>query len=480
MRLCVLPLIILTSVCAALGAPPAPGNAVQSSFASAESMMQAGRMADAAQGLERIVRSRPDFSEAYFALGVCYAQLGKPAEATAALRSYLKRKPESADGHAILGNLLFHDGRIAEALPELERAVHLNPAQSDVVKLLARVYNLEGNAAKAVALMRPLVASPAADDESRTILARALLSTGDAPSAVRLLDGVLAANPHSPLQTYILAVMAARDAHDLPGALEICERGQAAYPNSEQLEGLAVSLPEQALITRTSERIEQIKKHPDDVAELVAVGRIMTSADRGKRSVALDLACALLARAVHLEPDNAGAWYHYGRCLTAQAKPEDADAAFRKALAVVHDDELRVLILGRIGFTETRLNHFDDAEAAFRSSLELNRKLDRHISESALLYYRFLDLRDRDADSRALLAEILRWEPLFAPALLERAKHSVSEGQPEKATDDVLFVVRNTEDPETLRSAHYLLVRIYRMTGNAEQAEVHAEWIKSH
>ena len=34
--------------------------------------------------------------------------------------------------------------------------------------------------------------------------------------------------------------------------------------------------------------------------------------------------------------------------------------------------------------------------------------------------------------------------------------------------------------PETLRAAHFLLVKIYRMTGNEKQAEVHADWIKSH
>jgi hypothetical protein len=33
---------------------------------------------------------------------------------------------------------------------------------------------------------------------------------------------------------------------------------------------------------------------------------------------------------------------------------------------------------------------------------------------------------------------------------------------------------------ELLRAAHFLLVKIYRMTGNEKQAEVHADWIKSH
>jgi Tfp pilus assembly protein PilF len=161
-------------------------------------------------------------------------------------------------------------------------------------------------------------------------------------------------------------------------------------------------------------------------------------------------------------------------------KPEEAAAAFSKALSVVHDDELRVLILGQIGFTETHFSHFDAADEAFRKSLELNRKLDHHIPESALLYYKFLVLRERDAEWHALLDEILRWEPLYAPAMLERAKNYLAGEQPEKALEAALLVTRNTEDPETLRSAHFLLVKIYRMTGNDKQAEVHANWIKSH
>ena len=480
MRPIVLLMLISACVCAAQSTEATSRIDINRDFAAAEEMLQAGKVADAAQAFEHITTLRPDFAEAYFALGVSYAQLGKPEEAVAALRSYLERKPESSDGHAILGILLFHDGRIADARPELEQAVRLDRSQFEAAKALGRVYYLEGDAAKTLALLRPLVASRADDDETRTILASALLSSGDAASAARLLDEILTANPHSPLQTYILAARAARDIHDLPKAFEICERGTKVYPNSERLETLSASLPEAALIERTSQRIEQIKSNLKDAEEMIAVGRIIIAADKGKRSSALVLGNALLARAVQLEPENATAWYQYGRCLAAQVKPEEAAAAFRKALSVVHDDELRVLILGQIGFTETHFSHFDAADEAFRNALELNRKLDHHIPESALLYYKFLVLRERDAEWHALLDEILRWEPLYAPAMLERAKNYLSGEQPKKAMEVALLVTRNTEDPETLRAAHFLLVKIYRMTGNDKQAQIHADWIKSH
>jgi len=64
--------------------------------------------------------------------------------------------------------------------------------------------------------------------------------------------------------------------------------------------------------------------------------------------------------------------------------------------------------------------------------------------------------------------------------MLERAKNYLSGEQPIKAMEVALLITRNTEDPETLRSAHFLLVKIYRMTGNDKQAQIHADWIKSH
>ena len=70
MRLCVLPLLILMLAGAARSASPASTNDVERSFAAAESLMQDGKMAEAAQALERIVRAHPDFAEEYFALGV--------------------------------------------------------------------------------------------------------------------------------------------------------------------------------------------------------------------------------------------------------------------------------------------------------------------------------------------------------------------------------------------------------------------------
>jgi tetratricopeptide (TPR) repeat protein len=481
MRVCLLLMFICAAVCAQQDAPSSSGNDLDRRFALAESSMKAGRSAEAAEELEKIVRLQPSFAKAYFDLGVCYTRLGKLGEAIAALQSCVKLEPKFPVGYALLGMLLLDVGRITEARPVLEHALRLDSSQTEAAKGLGCIYNLEGDNAKAIALLRPLAESGAADDESRTILARAFLGIGDSASAVKILEAVLAANPRSPLQTYVLAAMAARDAHDFPKAFEICERAMAVYPNSEQLETLAVSFPPEALRARTAQRLGEIEKNPNNAPALIAVGRMMVAEDKGERGRDLDLGCELLSRATTLDPKNAAAWFHYGRCFKAQiGKADEAEAAFNKALSFVHDDELRVLILEQVGSMESHFNRVDTADEAFRKSLELNRKLDRHIPESAYHYYRFLAQRGRDAEGRPLLDEILRWDPLFAPALLERAKSFLSNGEPERAAADALMITRNFEDPEILHSAHYLLLRIYHVTGDKSQAKVHTDWLKSH
>ncbi len=442
--------------------------------------MKAGKVAEAAKAYEQAIRLRPDFAEAYFALGASYTQLGRLKEAAEEFQSYLKFEPRSADGHAALGVLLLTDGRVAQARPELEQALRLDPSQTEATKALARVYNIEGAAPKAVPLLRALVESGEADDEARTILARSLYSSGDIASAAALLDRMLAGNGKHSTETYILAAVAAREARDIQKAMRICEQGVRAYPNSERIEALYVSLPKEPLVDRINQRLEQLRQNPKDVDEMIAIGRAMTAAGKGKRGPAVERGEELLALAVQLDAENAAAWYHYGRCLLIQLKLEEARAAFRKALSLVRENDLKTLILERIGLAESRLEHLDAADQAFRESHELNRKLERHISEPAFDYYWFLVMRDREAEAHALLEEILHWEPLFTPALLERAKNCVSREQFEKGIGDAILVTLNAEDPELQRSAHFLLVKIYRMLGRNAEAQLHADWIKSH
>lgn len=444
---------------------------------SADAAMQAGRFADAARGYETWLKAHPDSSGVLLALGICYVQLGRQDEAVATLRRHLKLSPNSAAGHAALGIALLDGATNADAKSELETAVRLNPAQSDAVEALARIYLVEGRAAEAVSLLRPL-SERGATDEARALLGDALVRSGRAGEAVEMLERQLRASRRAAPALYALTAWAHLKAGDLAGAAEVCERGMRIYPDSE-VEAVYLSLPAPLLAERIGARMERLREK-EDVAELVALGRVLVDADPARKTRANEIARGLLARAIELAPGNASARYNYGRALS-QAGVERALAEWEKALTLDPDGELRLQILTRIAAARLDLSDFEGAERAFRDALDVNRRLPKRRPEAMLEYVRFLQLRSRPAEAEALLEETLSLSPLSPQAHLERAKLLAARAQWGKVAEEGEFVLRNAgEDEELLRTAHALLARAYLFLKQPEKARTHLSWVESH
>jgi tetratricopeptide (TPR) repeat protein len=447
------------------------------SLASADRAMRAGRFADAARQYEAWLRARPNSKDVLLALGICYVQLGRNEEAVATLRKYVKLVPESASGHAALGIALLDGTRTTQAKAELERALQLNPKQIDAAQALARIYLLEGQANQAVAMLQAF-APPEGNEELWVLLGEALIQTGQATAAQTLLERVLATNPRSAAQTYALAAWANLKSGHLARAAEICEEGMRIYPDSE-IEGVYLSLPAAVLAERIAARIQSLKQKPD-VAEMVALGRVLVDADPARKTRANEIAQQVLVDAIELAPDNASAHYNYGRALSPSSTARALEQ-WEKALRLNPDDELRLKILIKIAAARLELSDYAAADLAFKAALEINRKLPRRNPEAALEYVRFLELRSRPAEAEALLNEILRWNPLSPQAHLERAKLMAARGQWREVVEEGEFVLRGAGgDLELLAAAHALLARAYHRLNQPEKAQWHRSWLESH
>ncbi|HEY0379525.1 MAG TPA: tetratricopeptide repeat protein [Pyrinomonadaceae bacterium] len=471
LSLCFLLIFIVCLAASAQPASPAP------QLASADAAMQAGRFADAAREYEAWLKAHPDSKPVLLALGICYVQLNRQPEAAAVLRRYLKLIPDSAAGHAALGIALLDGAKSAEAKAELETAVRLNPKQADAVEALARIYLVEGKAAEAVSLLRPLAVN-ATTTETRTLLGEALIKSGQAREAGTILDQELEADPRAAPELYALAGWAHLKAGDLARVAEICERGMRIYPDSE-IESVYLSLPAPLLAERIGARIERLQAAPD-VAEMVAVGRVLVDADPARKTRANEIAQRILAHAVTLAPDNASAHYNYGRALS-QVNVGGALKEWEKALELSPGDGLRLQTLIKVGGARLDLSDFEGAEQAFKAARDLNRTLPRHQPEAMLEYVRFLRLKSRNAEAEALLDEIISQNPLSLQAHLERAKLLAARGQWDKVIEAGEFVLRNAgEDEEVQRHARILLARAYLLSNQAAKAREHQAWIESH
>lgn len=443
----------------------------------ADAAMQARQFADAARGYEAWLKTHPDQKEVLLALGICYVQLGRQNEAIATLRRHLKLVPGSAAGHAALGIVLLDGAKTAEAKAELEKAVQLNPKQADAVEALARVYLIEGKAEQAAALLRPLAMS-GTSEETQVLFGDALIKAGQASAAAAMLERQLQTSSRSTPQLYAITAWAHLKAGDLAKAAEVAERGMRIYPDS-QIGAAYLSLPAPFLAERIGARIARLQNAPD-ATELVAVGRILIDADPHRKTRANEIAQKLLAHAIALAPDSASAHYNYGRALS-QANAAGALGEWEKALALNPGDELRLLIQVKIGAAKLDLSDFDAAERAFRSALEINRKILKRNPEAMLEYLRYLQVESRVAEAEALLNEILNWNPLSPKAHLERAKLLATRAEWDKVIEEGQFVLRNAgEDEELLRAAHVLLARAYLRLGQPEKAQPHRSWIGAH
>jgi tetratricopeptide (TPR) repeat protein len=250
------------------------------------------------------------------------------------------------------------------------------------------------------------------------------------------------------------------------------------YPDSE-IEGAYLSLPSTLLAERTVRRLQQLQSEPD-VSEMIALGRVMTDVDPGRKTRALDIARRLLTDAMAAAPDNASARYNYGRTLKDRSHRE-AIAEWQKALALSPAPDLQLQIYTQIGLAKDALYDFAGAEQAFTAALEINRKLPTRVPEPALEYVRFLQVRSRVTEAEAVLNEVLAWNPWSPEARAERARLLADTGHWQQAIEEGSFVLRNAgENKALLRTAHALLARAYHGLEQPEKAQVHSAWLQKH
>jgi tetratricopeptide (TPR) repeat protein len=109
--------------------------------------LSAGRLDQAEQDLESVLRSNPEDYRALDLLGVVRVLQHQDAKAQELFAQAVKAKPDFAPGHAHLGLLYVQTGRTQDALPELREALRLDPGRSDAAGALAHILEKQAKTA---------------------------------------------------------------------------------------------------------------------------------------------------------------------------------------------------------------------------------------------------------------------------------------------------------------------------------------------
>lgn len=455
-----------------------PGSFPETVLAQGWADLKGGRYRAAASQFRQVLARRPDASDALFGLGIACGKLGRPQEARQALEHYVRLQPSSADGHSALGLVLLAAGKRAEAKTELERALRLEPQDVEAAKALAHIEIEDYAGLRTVTLLKPLTASPDFDDEARQLLAAGYAQSGDHRAAIATLGPMLDRQSPPAQEVFILVISSALRVGDAAFAEHACDLGLRLYLNSDEIEQRCLHVVSMSFIKHLE---STLRGSAEDVPTLILMGRLLAEIADSMDPANQERCITLLDKAVALSPADPVALYNLGRGLRLLARPEQAIPKLKRALAANPTEELPTLIWTEIGLAEQKLSHDVRAEDAFDHAYQLNRALARHLVASAFIYHTFLMTENKNRQATEVLTELLRWNPAFLPARMERARMFAKQGRLVEAAGEAEMVATNADpaDLTLLRATHIFLLQLYRRMGRAEAAARHGAWLKS-
>jgi tetratricopeptide (TPR) repeat protein len=377
---------------------------------------------------------------------------------------------------------LIAQGRYAEALPLYEKVVAASPDFYEAYFALGLCYQQTGQTAKSEAALRKYLTFQPLSADGHAALGLLLVAARRPGEARPELERALDLNPSLVEPRSALAELSMRElvrAGDHTAALRKCEEALARNPGDAALEELHASLlvecgREDACKARA---IQALQNRPSSPAYLRAVTQMLVE-QKPLEPVTKDMV-ERMAKALPDDPDAAfvrAKWLHSTNQLDAALAESRALQSRSGASA---GQRARASTLEAV--TLDRLERTTEAEAAFRRALELNRTLEFPDGRMEIPYVDHLLTQTREADARALLEEILRWQPSLAPARLRRAVSHSNQGSHELALRDAQVVVdQANEDPTVLRAAHALMAKTYTLLGRDKEAKFHQDWILSH
>jgi tetratricopeptide (TPR) repeat protein len=402
--------------------------ALDRSFQAAVAQYNAGKFAEAAAGLENLVREVPESFEVRELLGLVYAGESQDALANPHLEKAVRLKPNSAAARTNLAANLVRLGKLPDAVEQLKRAVALEPRNYDANHNLGELYVQAGKLPDAIPFLKHAQQLTPSSYDNGYDLALAYLLTGQRAPARLLVQNLLQQKNTAEL-------------HDLLGQIEekdgkyvaaINEFETAAHedPSESNLFDWASELLMHRTLEPAIEVFRQaVERYPNSPRMAIGLGIAFYS--RGK----YDDAVKSLLRASDLSPTDP-------RCYFFLSKAYDSTPN--------HADEV-IQHFGRFAELEpgNARAYYYYAMSLWKGKRSQDPDLDRHQIESLLK--KAVTLDPKLADAHLQLGNLYSDQAQYAESIPEYAK-----------------ALENDTD---LADAHYRLGQAYVHTGQKEKAQ---------
>jgi len=317
----------------------------------AELYAKTGRIRDAVQEAQDILKRDPNNLEAHKLLGRIYLrslgdlQSGSGSESVlkAAIEQYeqiLKIEPDNSDDHLLLGRLYQLNKDLRKAETEFKTAIKLQPDSEEAITTLALLYNDEGDAARA---------------------AETLSSVPDSARSGKLYSAL--GYTYEQQKNYKKAIEAYQHAIELD------------RENLDAIRGLADNLLNDGQTDAALEQYQIVAEaNPEDAKTYVRIAEIY------RRKGKFDLALENLKKAGSMVQDSVEVSYNVAAVYQAQGRYDEAAQVLQDLLKKTEkpdgnytqeDKDNRAVFLERLGTIDRDNNNDTAAIEAFRKMLPL-------------------------------------------------------------------------------------------------------------
>lgn len=315
--------------CAVLAAPSAlaqvqSGQAdVESAFARATELHQAGKLEEAIRAYQAILTAHPNRADVRSNLGAAYSRLGRYEDA---IEQYKKALALDLNNQAIRFNLAlayYKAALFTEAAGELTKflaATPVNlPERLNAILLLADCQVRLGEYKKAIELLTPYADAESPNSHAIAyLLGNALISDGQFDKGQAIIDRVFRDENSAEARLLIGSLLLLMD--DGQGAIKELERAIQLNPKLPALHawyGRALMRMGDSEKAKTEFRNE-LADNPNDFDANLYLGVLL------RQDKMFEEAFGYLSRAVQLRPREQYARYHLGAVLAALGKPDEA------------------------------------------------------------------------------------------------------------------------------------------------------------
>jgi Tfp pilus assembly protein PilF len=323
--------------------------------------VKAGRLREAADACQRIVRQHPHNAAAWHLIGVVALQDKRYEAALEALRCAVAADAKQAHYHSNLALAYRGLGRLAEAEGALGDALRVDPASAEIHNNRGTVLLELGRAADAEAAWRDAIRLQPRHADAHANLGTVMQRAARWDEAERALWKALELDPrHRLARTNLGLVYHAQqkwaEAEEVWRALLRVDPGSAEAHNA-----LGALLFEQGRTLEAEGPLrEAIRLKPAYAEALTNLGAVLVELDRAAEAE------PSLREAVRLGPQSSKALNNLGVALQALERSTEADALFAEALRIKPDHARTLCGRGKL-FIE--LGRLDDAEAQFREAI---------------------------------------------------------------------------------------------------------------